>query len=105
MCLGGVSARIVQVYGEVVFLKSVKVLYIEDNRENALLIRRVLEAEGIDVVVAGDGLAGVRLATLECPDLILMDMMIPGLDGREATTRLRAIPAMERSRSWRSPRV
>jgi diguanylate cyclase (GGDEF)-like protein len=96
VCQAFVSNRAVPVSGEVFFLKSLKVLYIEDNPENALLIRRVLEAEGLEVVVAENGLAGVRLAASERPDLILMDMMMPGLDGREATTRLRAIEAMEK---------
>lgn len=77
-------------------MKSAKVLYIEDNPENRLLIRRVLEAEGYEVIVAGDGSAGIRAATSERPDLILMDIMMPGLDGREATTRLRGIPGLEK---------
>ena len=74
-----------------------KLLYIEDNAENRLLIRRVLEAEGYSIVEAEDGLSGIRKAQRELPDLILMDIMIPGLDGREVTTRLRSIPGLGRT--------
>ncbi len=72
-----------------------KILYIEDNPENRLLVRRVLDSDGFAVVTAGDGLSGIRAARIEKPDLILMDIMIPGMDGREVTTRLRGIPGLE----------
>lgn len=74
-----------------------KILYIEDNPENRLLIHRVLEAEGYEVIDAEDGLSGVKKAQAEKPDLILMDIMMPGLDGREVTTRLRGIPSLEKT--------
>ena len=75
----------------------IKILYIEDNAENRLLVRRVLEAEGYEVIEAADGLTGVRKAQTERPQLVLMDIMMPGLDGREVTTRLRAMPFLERT--------
>jgi diguanylate cyclase (GGDEF)-like protein len=74
-----------------------KILYIEDNPENRLLIHRVLEAGGYEVISLEDGLSGIRKAEAEKPDLILMDIMMPGLDGREVTTRLRSVPGLERT--------
>jgi two-component system cell cycle response regulator len=70
----------------------IKILYIEDNAENRLLIRRVLEPEGYEVLEAESGLDGIEKAKTARPDLILIDIMMPDLDGREATTRLRSIP-------------
>ena len=78
-------------------MEKIKILYIEDNAENRLLIRRVLETEGYLVLEAEDGISGIRNAQSERPDLILMDIMMPGLDGREVTTRLRSIPHLERT--------
>ena len=69
-----------------------KILYVEDNIENKKLVRRILEARGYRVVEADDGLACIRVAQEERPDLILMDMGIPGMDGYEATTRLKSLP-------------
>lgn len=71
-----------------------KVLYVEDNPESRLLVRRILEAAGYRVIEAEDGLSALRQAVAELPDLILMDISIPGMDGFEATTRLRSIPAL-----------
>ncbi|MGC8874751.1 MAG: sensor histidine kinase [Chloroflexia bacterium] len=73
-----------------------KILYVEDNAESRMLVRRILEAQGYEVVEAEDGLSAVRLAEKEAPDLILVDINIPGLDGFEVTTRLRSIPSLER---------
>ncbi|MBN1483341.1 MAG: response regulator [Chloroflexia bacterium] len=75
---------------------SKKILYVEDSPESRLLVRRILEAGGYEIVEAEDGLAAIRLAQQELPDLILMDMHIPGMDGFEVTTRLRSIRALER---------
>lgn len=68
-----------------------KILYIEDNPLNAKLVQRVLGAEGYEVLVAENGLSGIDQATLAKPDLILMDINLPDLSGREVTTRLRAM--------------
>ncbi len=72
-----------------------KVLYIEDNVANRLLVRRILEAEGYTVLEAEDGLSGIRMAQEALPDLILMDINIPGMDGYEATTKLKSIAALQ----------
>lgn len=71
-----------------------KVLYVEDNPESRLLVRRILEAHGYEVLEAQDGLEAIRRAQQEQPDLILMDINIPGMDGFEVTTRLKSIPAL-----------
>jgi two-component system cell cycle response regulator DivK len=67
-----------------------KILVIEDNALNLELLREILAAEGYEVLEAGDGEEGIEIACRERPDLILMDLQLPGLDGYEATRRLRA---------------
>ncbi len=71
-----------------------RVLHIEDDPRNRLLVRKLLTAEGIEVIDAADGLEGVRLAITQRPDLILVDLNIPGLDGYEVTLRLRSESAL-----------
>jgi two-component system cell cycle response regulator DivK len=66
-----------------------RILYVEDNLENRILIKRVLEAEGYVVEEAPDGLTSIDMAVTNPPDLILMDINLPDIDGYEATTRLR----------------
>jgi two-component system cell cycle response regulator DivK len=68
-----------------------RVLYVEDNLENRILIKRVLEAEGYVVDEAADGLSGIKRAVENRPDLILLDINLPDIDGYEATIRLRKI--------------
>lgn len=77
-----------------------KLLLVEDNELNRDLLSRRLLRRGYEVVLATDGEQGVRLATSERPDLVLMDLSLPVLDGWEATRRLkgaegtRAIPVI-----------
>ena len=66
-----------------------RILHIEDDPRNRLLVRKLLTADGLEVIDAPDGLEGVRLALAQRPDLILVDINIPGLDGYEVTLRLR----------------
>jgi signal transduction histidine kinase len=66
-----------------------RILHIEDDPRNRLLVRKLLAADGHEVVDAPDGLEGVRLALAQRPDLVLVDLNIPGLDGYEVTLRLR----------------
>lgn len=66
-----------------------RILYVEDNFENRILVKRVLEVEGYVVLEAEDGPSGMRLATQEIPDLILMDINLPEVDGYEVTSELR----------------
>ena len=72
-----------------------KILLIEDNEANRDMLSRRLQRRGYEVVEALDGQQGVTLAQSEAPDLILMDMSLPGLDGWEATRRLKADSATE----------
>ncbi len=67
-----------------------RVLHIEDDPRNRLLVRKLLTAEGMEVLDAADGLSGVRMALAQPPDLVLVDLNIPGLDGYEVTLRLRS---------------
>ena len=66
-----------------------QILYIEDNFDNRILIKRVLEAEGYTVIEAENGKVGIEKATSNKPDLILMDINLPDIDGYECTARLR----------------
>jgi CheY-like chemotaxis protein len=67
-----------------------KILVVEDNEVNQRIIVRRLERRGFTILVAGDGRKGVDLATTELPDVILMDMSLPILDGWEATRQIKA---------------
>lgn len=69
-----------------------KILLVEDNEMNLDMLSRRLERRGFQVLIAMDGETGVRLAQTDQPDLILMDMSIPLIDGWEATRRIRATP-------------
>ena len=70
-----------------------KILLVEDSEMNRDMLARRLAKRGDEVVIAVDGAQGVTLAQTEAPDLILMDMNLPVLDGSEATRQLRAVPA------------
>ena len=72
--------------------KKPKVLYIEDNRENRMLVRAVLEAAGYTIVEAEDGLAGIEAAIREEPALILLDINLPRVDGYEIVAILKSFP-------------
>jgi len=69
------------------------ILIVEDNDKNMKLVRDVLQAKGHATVEAGTGEDGIRLAVERRPDLVLMDIHLPGIDGIEALRRLRADPA------------
>lgn len=67
------------------------ILYVEDNEDNVYMLTRRLKRKGFDVVVAGDGAAGVERARSDLPALILMDLSLPVMDGWEATRQLKAM--------------
>ncbi len=69
-----------------------RILVVEDNEMNRDMLTRRLERRGYEVAVAVDGGQGLALARSEAPDLILMDMSLPVLDGWEATRQLKAAP-------------
>jgi CheY-like chemotaxis protein len=66
-----------------------KILYVEDNEDNVYMLKRRLERAGFEVVVAPDGEQGLAVAHDQRPDLILMDLRLPVLDGWQATRRLK----------------
>jgi CheY-like chemotaxis protein len=70
-----------------------KILLVEDVEDNRELARLLLETAGHEVIEAHNGLEALELATTSAPDLVLMDLSLPELDGWEATRRLRADPA------------
>ena len=67
-----------------------KILYVEDNDDNVYVVRNRLGRLGFTILVAADGEQGVAMAASEKPDLVLMDLRLPVLDGWEATRRLKA---------------
>jgi CheY-like chemotaxis protein len=69
-----------------------KILLVEDNEMNRDMLGRRLQRRGFDLLVAVDGAQGVAMAQADAPDLILMDMSLPVMDGWEATRRLKAAP-------------
>lgn len=69
-----------------------KILLVEDNEMNRDMLSRRLRKKGYEVIIAVDGAEGVSMAISESPDLILMDMGLPVLDGWDATRRLKAMP-------------
>lgn len=71
-----------------------KILYIEDNFANRMLVSRILMVEDYEVFEAEDGPTGIELAMKEKPDLILMDVNLPDIDGYELTAKMREIPEL-----------
>jgi len=73
-----------------------KILLIEDDELNRDMLSRRLRKRGYEVVTAVDGETGIAMAQAEAPALILMDVSLPGIDGLEATRRLKAAPETRR---------
>ena len=71
-----------------------RILVVEDTEDNRRIIRDLLTSVGYEMIEALDGAAGVAMAAEHKPDLILMDMQLPVLDGYEATRRIKADPAL-----------
>ncbi len=71
-----------------------KILYIEDTENNRILVTRMFSRRGHQVLTAPDAEAGIVTAQVERPDLILMDMGLPGLNGWDATRKLKADPEL-----------
>ncbi len=69
------------------------VLIVEDNPQNLYLASYLLESAGYRVISAGDGPAGVAAAIDDSPDIVLVDILLPGIDGYEATRRIKADPS------------
>jgi two-component system cell cycle response regulator DivK len=71
-----------------------RILVVEDQEDNLQILRDLLTSAGFEIIEAKDGEEGVRAAVAERPDLILMDIQLPLLDGYEATRRIKAAPAL-----------
>lgn len=80
--------------GAVATKESYKVLYVEDTIDNRILVRRILQAEGWTLLEAGTAQEGLELALSKQPDLILVDINLPEVDGLTFTTRLKSNPRL-----------
>ena len=73
-----------------------KILVVDDNEDNRQILIDLFTAAGYEIVAATNGLDAVALATSEHPDLVLMDIQLPGIDGHEATRRIKAAPTLQK---------
>jgi len=75
--------------------RGTKILYVEDDTASVALVRKLLEFEGFQVLSAGDGIAGLQLARREPPDLVLMDIGLPRMEGEDVALRIKSVPGLE----------
>jgi two-component system cell cycle response regulator DivK len=80
------------VIGGFLFMPKATILYVEDNPENRLLVRRVLMAEDYDVIEAGNAVEALETLKQQHPDLILMDINMPEVDGYTLTMQIKNLP-------------
>ena len=71
-----------------------RILVVEDHEDNRCILRDLLTNVGFELIEAVTGPEGVEMAKVHCPDLILMDLQLPGIDGYEAVRRIKAEPAL-----------
>ena len=73
-----------------------KILYVEDNEDNVYMLSRRLKKKGFEIVIATDGEMGVEMADTEKPDLILMDLSLPKMDGWTATKSIKSMESLKK---------
>ena len=73
----------------------IKILYVEDNPDNVYMLTRRLKKKGFELIIAGDGQEGIDKAIKESPDLILMDLSLPTMDGWTATAEIKKIEGVK----------
>ena len=73
----------------------IKILYVEDNPDNVYMLTRRLKKKGFELIIAGDGQEGIDKAIEESPDLILMDLSLPTMDGWTATAEIKKIEGVK----------
>jgi CheY-like chemotaxis protein len=73
------------------------ILIVEDNEDNLTMLDYLLRAHGYATLLARDGADGVRIATLQRPELILLDIRMPGMDGYEVAAAIRRTPGLEQT--------
>lgn len=78
--------------------RGARILYVEDNADNRVLVQRVLQAAGYRVILAHTPQSGLAEALAQRPDLILMDINLPEMDGYEMTAKLKALPELRHVR-------
>jgi two-component system cell cycle response regulator DivK len=74
---------------------SATILYVEDNADNRLLVRRILSAEGFNIIEASSAAQAWKVLETQTPDLILMDINMPDVDGYTLTAQLKALPSLQ----------
>ena len=72
-----------------------KILYVEDNPDNVYMLTRRLKKKGFELIIAGDGQEGIDKAIEESPDLILMDLSLPTMDGWTATAKIKEMEQLK----------
>ena len=73
-----------------------KILYVEDNDDNVYMLKNRLSRAGFTILIATNGVQGIAMASSEQPDLILMDLTLPDINGEEVTRRIKADPTTKR---------
>lgn len=95
MCSIPAHAKMIRAGGKQVIMAYPTILYIEDNFDNRLLVRRVLVAEGYEVIDAANAEKALEWLSSGRPDLILMDINMPDIDGYTLTARIRSMPGFD----------
>lgn len=75
--------------------RTARILYIEDDPVNMLLVKKLLRVEGFEMLEALDAISGIEIAKQQHPDIILLDINMPGLDGYVTATHMKSLPELK----------